>query len=216
MEVAATHSQVREYGDEEYLSHSAGPVYETLKCPACFGVTLWTYHYHDAFPEEIERTVLYPQPRTGIAGLPRSIDAAYKAAIRARSADPNAYGVLLGRVVERICADRGAKGKSLDYRLRDLAKRGEIPDRLVSVARRLRQLRNVGAHADRGELTSAELPLMDDLCRALLEYVYGAPLLVKKAEKSLERLRSRRKKTATKKKPAKKKATRKVSTRKAP
>jgi hypothetical protein len=115
---------------------------------------------------------------------------------RSKLLDVNAYGVLIGRVLELICEDRNAGGTFLGERLADLAVKGEIPEKLVGVANSLRNLRNIGAHATLGELTPGEIPILDNLCRAILEYVYSAPYLVAQAEKRVEAL----KKSANKRK----------------
>jgi hypothetical protein len=111
-----------------------------------------------------------------------------------KNISPNAYGVLLGRVLELVCEDRQAKGDSLHKKLQDLSTRGEIPTKLVDVARSLKDLRNVGAHASLGNLTADEVPILEDLTRAILEYVYGAPALAEAAVKRLNTLRRRSKK----------------------
>jgi hypothetical protein len=49
-------------------------------------------------------------------------------------------------------------------------------------ARGLRQFRNVGAHAELGELTKEEAPILENLTRAILEYVSSAPLLIAQAD----------------------------------
>jgi len=121
--------------------------------------------------------------------LPKQVRAAYEAALRIRGIDPNAFAVLLGRVLDHVCQDRGAGGKTLNERLNELAARGEIPQNLADMAHRLRDLRNVGAHADLGELTATEIPILDDLCRAILEYVYSAPELISRVERRLNELR---------------------------
>jgi hypothetical protein len=92
--------------------------------------------------------------------------------------------------MELVCIDRGAKGRNLSLQLKDLANRGEIPAKLVDVADGVRNLGNVGAHAGVGELTSAEVSIIDDLTRAILEYVYSAPLLAMKAEERLRKLKA--------------------------
>ena len=71
----------------------------------------------------------------------------------------------------------------------DLASKGEIPTKLIGVANSLRILRNIGAHATLGELTPGELPILENLCRAILEYVYTAPFLVEEAEKRVRLLK---------------------------
>ena len=95
-----------------------------------------------------------------------------------------------------ICKDRGAVGKDLHEQLNSLATKGEIPIKLVGVAQSLRQLRNLGAHASIGELTSEEIPLLDDLCKAILEYVYIAPSLAEKAEARFNTLKNKKLKEA--------------------
>jgi hypothetical protein len=100
--------------------------------------------------------------------------------------------VLLGRVLELVCEDRGAKGKSLDARLKFLAKEGIIPKNLAEVAHGLRHLRNVGAHPALGELTPAEIPILDDLTRAILTYVYSAPILGRRAIERADWLKRQR------------------------
>ncbi len=92
---------------------------------------------------------------------------------------------------EMVCEDRAAKGHSLNEKLGDLASRQEIPTKLVAVATKLRHFGNVAAHAGLGELTTEEIPILDDLTCAILEYVYSAPHLVDQADKRLQALKSK-------------------------
>ena len=71
--------------------------------------------------------------------------------------------------------------------------RGEIPGPLAEMAHQLRFLRNIGAHATLGELTRGEAPILDDLCNAILEYVYTAPHRVEKVAKRIDELKKRKK-----------------------
>ena len=57
------------------------------------------------------------------------------------------------------------------------------------MAHGLRELRNIGAHALAGELTSAEIPVLDKLCEAVLEYVYYAPQLLAEVDKRLQSMK---------------------------
>jgi hypothetical protein len=79
----------------------------------------------------------------------------------------------------------------MDKRLKSLADNGEIPVKLVDVSAGLRKLRNIGAHASLGELTETDIPVLDGLTRAILEYVYSAPLLAKDAERRFMKLKKR-------------------------
>ena len=193
MEVVATYSQVQDYDDQRGTSWEAGNVYELLLCPSCSGVTLQNYYWHSGRmdPSDVEPKILYPSDSKKPLGLPETIDKAYESALRVGPIDANAFGVLVGRVLDLICIDREAEGGTLSERLDDLALKGEIPGQLVQVAKGLRQFRNVGAHAELGELTATEVPILEDLTRAILEYVYSAPLLVSQAEHRLQQLKSK-------------------------
>lgn len=163
MEILHRYSQVRERSDpRSFLEWEEGYVYELLLCPACSGASLRRYYWHDfREPEEIAEEVLFPTDPRVPPGLPEAIENEYLAALQVRRIDPNAYGVLLGRLLELVCENRGARGDSLYEKLRDLANRNEIPKRLADLANSLRLFRNVAAHANAGELTQADVPVLD-------------------------------------------------------
>jgi Domain of unknown function (DUF4145) len=196
MTKCATYSDIETVEDvSSGQSWEEGNIFDVLKCPSCKKIMFTSAHYHEAFeyPEDFERKILYPANETLPFGLPDHIRKAYEAAIAIRSIDANAYGVMVGRVLEQICIDRSAKGSSLYDKIADLAKTGEIPDNLVAVADSLRTLRNVGAHAGLGELTASEVPIVSSLARAILEYVYSAPHLARIAQGRLAELKKKKK-----------------------
>jgi len=175
------------------MSWDAGMVFEILACPSCHEILLGRYMYHQDFVDEgVDYEILYPVDRGLPAGLPDAVSKAYEAAQRVKNIDANAFGVLLRRAMEIVCKDRGAKGQTLSHQLHDLSQRGEIPEKLVDVANGVRHFGNVGAHAGSGDLSATEVSILDDLTRAVLEYVYSAPLLAKRAEERLRQLKSGR------------------------
>lgn len=175
-----------------YHQPDEGYKYELLLCLACKEVTLRKYFDADYDPEDITVETLYPFASSNLSGLPPRIQNAYRISLKVRSIDANAYAVLLGRILEMVCKDRKATGKHLVNKLEDLAAKKEIPDKLIGVAHNLRLLRNIGAHASSRELTKNEIPILDDLCRAILEYVYSAPHLAERAQQQLNRLTEER------------------------
>jgi hypothetical protein len=56
----------------------------------------------------------------------------------------------------------------------------------------LRIFGNIGAHPTLGELSDAEVPILDNLCKAILEYVYTAPFLAEQAEKKVKQLKNQK------------------------
>lgn len=174
------------------LSWEEGYIYQILLCPACNNVIFRRYYWHSIRIEgdPVEFETLYPTLNLGPVGLPDEIQQAYDAANKVRNIDANAYGVLLGRLIELVCEDRNAIGATLAEKIKNLSDKEEIPVKLVSVANSIRQLRNIGAHASLGNLTPKEIPILDNLCKAILEYVYTAPSLVEEAEQRLKALKN--------------------------
>jgi hypothetical protein len=194
MEIVSDYSQVKSpYDREGNPTHDSGEVYELLLCPACNAVTLRNYFWHEYMDaDDIEEKILYPTASKTPLGLPIEIADAVEAASKVKTIDANAYVVLIGRVLEMVCENRMANGNTLANKLNDLAKRAEIPEKLVSVAHGLRNLRNIGAHAVLGELTKSEIPIVEDLCNAVLEYVYSAPFLAQQAEDKLRHIKTKK------------------------
>ena len=153
------------------------------------------YSWHDGMhnAQETSYDFLYPQNASYPIGLPEKILKAFKSAEKVKSIDFNAYAILTRRLLELVCLDRNATGKTLATMLKDLASKNEIPDKLVKVASGLKDFGNIGAHAGSGELTEKEVPIVNALCMAILEYVYSAPYLVTIAEDKLKEIKSKSK-----------------------
>jgi Domain of unknown function (DUF4145) len=166
--------------------------YELLLCPACKEVTLWKHFEHYLLDvEDIKTETLYPQGLK-TSSFPSAIQKAYEAALKARTIDANAYAILLGRMLEVVCEDRKVEGENLYEKLKILAEKGEIPVNLVGVAHGLRMFRNIGVHETLKGLTSDEVPILNDLSKAILEYIYIAPSLARQAEDRLKRLKKKK------------------------
>lgn len=180
-------------GEDGEVEWAEGPCYELLKCPACGKLEFRTYNFHTSDNGERQYKILYPTASKGPLGLPHTIRKEYEAARQVQHASANAYGVLMGRVLELVCEDRQAKGPNLYQKLAYPAQRNEIPSKLLPVADKLRIFRNLGAHAFLGGLTDNEVPILENLSRAILEYVYSAPFLVEQAKIALDKLHKRSK-----------------------
>ncbi|MEZ4222305.1 MAG: DUF4145 domain-containing protein [Polyangiaceae bacterium] len=188
--MAGTVADTKEDEQQDSPPVAYGTLYELLSCPKCEQITMRSGFWHDGMePEEWSTTIIYPSERPRIQGLPPDVEREFRAAEQVAPISANAYAVLLGRVLDAVCDDRNASGKSLHERLTDLATRQEIPGNLVGMAHNLRQLRNVGAHANLGDLTTQEVPVLEALCRAVLEYVYAAPKLVERVERLVAKLK---------------------------
>ena len=193
MEIIGNVSEDQSTYDPDYGCLSAcSTTYSVLKCPACEKVNIVTYFSHEDMEseEEISYEFLFPQNPSYPLGLPEKILNAYKEAEKAKTTGVNAYAVLMRKLLEMVCLDKGASSKkTLFEMLKELADKNEIPKKLVDVANGLRDFGNIGAHAGSGELTEREIPIVSALGSAILEYLYSAPYLATLAENKLESIR---------------------------
>lgn len=164
-----------------------GTYYNVLKCPACHKPNIICYDWHDGMEseEDVHYEFLYPIDKNIPIGLPPNILSKYKAAEKVKTIDTDAYALLMRRLLELVCIDRNANGKTLASMLKDLADKKEIPEKLVQVANGLKNFGNIGAHGETGELSEKEIPIINALIKAILEYIYSAPYLATIAENKL-------------------------------
>lgn len=192
MEIIGSATENDNFVDEEHNhTYHAGITYSVLKCPACKKINIVTFGWDEntTSDDDITYEFLYPLDLSIPIGLPEKILRAYQAAQKVKSIDVNAYAILVRRLLELICLDRKAEGKTLASMLNDLSSKGEIPSKLVKVAEGLKNFGNIGAHAGSGELTEKEIPIVNALCSAILEYVYSAPHLATLAEQKLKNIK---------------------------
>lgn len=194
MEIIGSIGDLKEDFDQDHEPMGEyGTYYEVLKCPACKKANIVSYGWNDGIEseDEVYYEFLYPIDKSIPIGLPPEILSTYKAAEKVKTIDVNAYAILMRRLLELVCIDRKAVGKTLALMLQDLASKKEIPDKLVDVASGLRNFGNIGAHAGSGELSENEIPIVKALTKAILEYIYSAPHLASIAENKLKAVKSK-------------------------
>ncbi|MDR0910646.1 MAG: DUF4145 domain-containing protein [Spirochaetaceae bacterium] len=168
--------------------------WEVLKCPACSKFILREGWWNELRDVETgpDFKIIYPTSQDKkILGLPIKIEQAYKAAENVRMLDNNAFAVLLGRVLDQILIDKEAIGDNLYEKLNNLASRDLLPKTIVDAAHGIRKLRNIGAHADLGELSEQEIPILEDITNIILEYLYVVPKMVLQMQDRIELLKKK-------------------------
>jgi hypothetical protein len=193
MEIVATYKDSIMYGEPPYTDND-DYTWLLLICPSCKRPTLEEI-FKTSFEAELDGwpvhdRILYPS-EINLEGLPEGVKKSYEAALKVRNVEPNAFAVLIGRTLDIICKDRNAKGDTLYQKLTDLSNRNEIPGRLTEMAQGLRLLRNIGAHADLGEIVKEDIPILIALCEAILEYLYRAPSHLKLLQSRIELLKKK-------------------------
>ena len=172
--------------------------WQIIRCPACYNSLLREGWWNEIFGDETgpNYSIIYPKQNMQykkINALPEDIERAYNAAEKVKSIDSNAFAVLLGRVLDKILIEKNANGDTLNNKLNDLAQRGLIPKTITDAAHSIRELRNIGAHANLGELTEEEIPILEDIINVILVYLYSVPDMIIQVTKKITNLKNKNK-----------------------
>lgn len=192
------------------LKHAASLLYEQFEeeekyfepfdfyvyaCGTCGGVNVLGGFRHELGADSSKHPRLYPRgpfilPSSHMLHkadpVPVRILKAYQSAWSLRPTLPNAFAGQIRRALEMLCEDQGVKGKDLYSRLQKLSEKGILPtELLVDAAHLIRNLGNVGVHAGTREVDFWDAELVDELFRAIIEFVY---ILPSKVERMRQRL----------------------------
>lgn len=177
--------------DQVYGEFDVDTVWSLYACPQCGQPTLCTYVWAEPFsdPETTEEVVLYPTARDNSA-VPALVRREVEMARRLKSMDAGMFALCIRRVLEAVCIDQKATGDNLYRQLQDLVNRGLLPQVLADAATELRRFGNLGAHVGDREVTQSDLPLLDDLAEATLDYLYRTPAKVAAVQARYDQKRS--------------------------
>ena len=166
-------------------------VWYLLECRRCGGPTLVERRTTQDFPPDEDPVtttfILYPA-KTELINLPEAVEKEYKGALKYQKSDPNACAVYVGRALDSLCRHENVPGKRLVEKLQNLITAKNLPAQLGTMADHLRELRNIGAHADGDdEVTMKDAPIMLDFLEAILEYLYVAPAKIAAVQDRLKK-----------------------------
>jgi hypothetical protein len=199
----AEYKHVVEYGKDPAGYYTEADIYNwyILLCPICekpifiehFGRTVDQYEEPNDLGRPVsvwptKLTIHYPKPDYDLEGLPEKVRREYEEALKVRNINRNAYAVLIGRVLDSVCFDKGASGKDLSKRLERLRENAALPDILLEIAHGLRLIRNVGAHVTQAEITEIDVIRATEFCEMVLDYLYRLPSKTEALKKTLKRL----------------------------
>jgi len=156
-----------------------------FECLTCHDILLYTAIASD----DIEDASLsYPSETDLHKSVPDDVRKCYGEAKRIQNIAPNAFSVMIRRALEAICEDRGVEKGNLHARLKKLADRGDLPNKLAKITNVLRELGNAGAHNTSQKVSIPMTWAMDNFFRVIVEYVYVAPAKLKEFTEKLEKL----------------------------
>jgi hypothetical protein len=118
--------------------------------------------------------------------VPKKVIDLYQKSWPLRHLSPGAFVVQVRKALEHICKDKGAVGKTLDAKLKDLAAKQTFPGHFAEMTDLMRKIGNLGAHADDDhEVDYWDAELLDEFFRSIVEYVYITPSRIERMRQRL-------------------------------
>ena len=158
-----------------------------LSCPVCHKVTLREEYTNECF-RDYDTTIetLYPKTTIDYTGVPENIKTAFESALKVKNIDLAICSLALRRVLEAICKEKGANGKTLELMISDMINRGILPQMFDDACWIVRQLGNSAAHADSAKFTVYQVDQTIDFMQNIISYLYSLPIKMQKMRSTVE------------------------------
>ena len=146
-----------------------------LSCPVCGKLTLFET-VDNSYGCTTSSNVIYPICSINCTGVPDNIRTAFESALK----------VALRRVLEAICKDKNAKGKTLEEMIKDMISSGTLPPMFDDACWIIRQLGNSAAHADKKTFSSYQVDQTIEFIQSIINYLYSLPRNIKMLRTKIE------------------------------
>ena len=177
--------------DGDRSDYDLPSIYFVVECETCHEILLYLAEGYEPEGNAFHQTdLIWPDPGSLHRSVPRRVREHYEEAARIKNLAPNAFAVQIRRALEAVCEDRGTKKGTLQRKLEELSTRGEIPPVLAQMTDILRLLGNIGAHADEQSVKPGHVSAIDKFFRAIVEYVYVSPSIIRAIRSQLEMLKA--------------------------
>jgi len=165
--------------------------YILFECKTCRGMSLKNVFEADMdYGEDIQYDrikYLYPPAKDLDKDIPDGINLIIEEANKVKQISSLAYVILIRKVLEEVCKERGIREKNLEKKLEKLVESESLPTIFIEATSKLRLLGNIGAHASKIDITGDDATLIEEFILALVEHIYVLPSKVKKLGETLLR-----------------------------
>ncbi len=169
----------------EWITEHIPYTYYVIQCPVCNHLSILRAFLDYESGEQIELLQKYPPPNDYSEDIPIAIRDTYLEATSIRTKAPHGYVTLIRKALELICTEKGAVGRNLYEKLNDLANKGILPSNLSEIANLLRIFGNEAAHASGKRISVLDTNIIDQLFRAIVDYLFVLPARIVELTESL-------------------------------
>lgn len=189
MKVAGRYDSGPIYDEEEIFFEEYN--WRMLICPVCKQMSLLE-RYTDASmwgedgQQEYQSDIIYPRKNFIDKDVPLKIRSSFESAVKIKKIDTTLCVIGLRRVLELVCKDKKAPGKTLEEMLQNLVKKNILPPRFDSACEIIRKLGNNAVHGDEAVFYVYEVDELISVLSVLLTYLYTLPAKLDKLKKKLD------------------------------
>lgn len=167
--------------------------YYIFECPVCYKPVIVSEHCLDINDEIPRFDIVYPSLNVSSYGVPNEIYLAFESAIKTKEIDYSICLLSLRRVLEMICNDKGAKGKNLESKIKDLVDRNLLPEMIGDACWIIRQLGNEAAHADEIEVYNYDVEQVIGYVGTIIDYLYSMPHRISRLKETITKKKEQNK-----------------------
>jgi len=162
-----------------------------LECPVCKGITLFQRFSGDYTMDsqgnvKFEDAIVYPS-NNAYPNTPYEIVKTYEAAVKSSKVDNEIALIAIRALLEKICKDKGAKGRNLKEKLKDMVRKNYFPATLNDCGEIIREMGNKGAHGDEcNKISNRDIAELIDFVETIMFYIYELPVKIDSFNKKYE------------------------------
>lgn len=183
--------------DENYDEITSPDYFFLFECKTCHGISLKNVFSEQLDPdptaeipfESVE--YLYPSVKTFEEEVPAGLRLVMSEASKVKLISAMAYLILVRKILEELCKERGIKEKNLQENLKKLVENEKLPDIFVKSSDKLRLLGNIGAHESKIEINKEDIKLVEEFLFALVEYIYVMPFKLDKLNEAFDKQKTK-------------------------
>ena len=157
-----------------------------LSCPVCNKVSLLQIYSNELFNGE-DIDLLFPECNVNFIGVPKDIKTAFESALKVKNIDISICLLSLRRVLEAICKDQGAEGKTLVSMIKNMVDDGKLPIILNDACWIIRQLGNDAAHAGKMRVYKSDVEQTIDFLKTIIHYLYTLPVQMEQLKVKIQK-----------------------------
>ena len=152
-----------------------------LKCPVCRKISLIQKYTDESMYnlithiEDYYISNIYPLNSYKMDNVPSNIASAFEAALKIRNINTDLCLAGLRKVLELICKDNKAVGRTLEKKIDDMINKNVFPKEMEVAYWIIRQVGNKAVHDKVIELTKYDINEIVTLLYAIINYLYIIP-----------------------------------------